>query len=340
MTAGETLMIPRQHIAVALPEGPVLKDNIARAQWAEEAGYDDIWLADGTGPDGLTLAAVLGCHTKRLRIGMAVTPAFTRSPALLAATLTVVSQVLPDRFAMGLGSSSEIIVRGWNGLHFDKPLSRVRDMLTATRSMLKGEKSDFDLETLHSHGYRQPPLEKPVPFYVAALRSRMIEMGAEMADGVIFNVWPRKAIGKLLDHVRIGAERAGKDPRGVEIVNRANVFVTDDKAHARGLFRNQYAPYFATGVYNAFLGWAGYEEAAAKAREGWAEKNREKVGAAITDEMIDEIAVFGNEKECRDRISWCAEAGVHTHILTPLPGMTPADILRTYEAFRDFNPPG
>ena len=181
-------MIPRQHIAVALPEGTVLKDNIARAQWCEEAGYDDIWLADGTGPDGLTLAAVLGCHTKRLRIGMAVTPAFTRSPALLAATLTVVSQVLPDRFAMGLGSSSEIIVTGWNGLHFDKPLSRVRDMLIATRSMLKGEKSDFNLETLHSHGYRQPPLEKPVPFYVAALRSRMVEMGAEMADGVIFNV--------------------------------------------------------------------------------------------------------------------------------------------------------
>jgi hypothetical protein len=33
-------MIPRQRIAVALPEGWLLKDNIARAQWAEEAGYD------------------------------------------------------------------------------------------------------------------------------------------------------------------------------------------------------------------------------------------------------------------------------------------------------------
>jgi hypothetical protein len=33
-------MIPRQRIAVALPEGWLLKDNIACAQWAEEAGYD------------------------------------------------------------------------------------------------------------------------------------------------------------------------------------------------------------------------------------------------------------------------------------------------------------
>jgi probable F420-dependent oxidoreductase len=331
-------MIPRQHLAVALPEGSLLKDNIGRAQWAEEAGYDDLWLADGTGLDGLTLAAVLACHTKRIRIGMAVTPAFTRPPALLAATISVLDQVLPNRFAMGLGSSSEAIVSGWNGLPFAKPLSRVRDMLIVTRSMLKGEKSDFDLETVRSHGYRQMPLERPVPFYVAALRARMIEMGAEMADGVILNLWPRKAIGQLMGHVRIGAERAGKDPRSVEIVNRVMVFVTEDRSRARELFRTQFAPYFATGVYNAYLAWIGHEQAAARAKEGWSEKNRDKTKAALTDEMIDEIAVFGTEEECRERISWCAKVGVHTHILTPLPGMTPDEIQRTYEAFRGFNP--
>jgi probable F420-dependent oxidoreductase len=331
-------MIPRQHLAVALPEGPLLEDNIRRAQWAEEAGYDDVWLADGTtGPDGLTLAAVLACHTQRIRIGTAVTPAFTRSPALLAATISVLEQALPNRFAMGLGSSSEVVVSGWNGLPFAKPLSRVRDMLVVTRSILKGEKSNFDLETVRSHGYKQMPLERSVPFYVAALRGRMIEMGAEMADGVIFMLWPRKALGQLLDHVRIGAERAGKDPRSVEIVSRVMVFVTDDKSRARELFRLQFAPYFATGVYNAYLAWIGYEEAAARANEGWTEKNRDKTKAAISDEIIDEIAVFGSEEECRERISWCAKVGVHTHILTPLPGMTPSEIQRTYEAFRGFD---
>jgi|SRR5579859_6128310 len=333
-------MIPRQRLAIALPEGPLLKDNIRRAQWAEEAGYDDLWLADGTGPDALTLAAVLACHTKRIRIGTAVTPAFTRPPALLAATISVLDQVLANRFAMGLGSSSEVIVSGWNGLPFAKPLSRVRDMLVVTRSMLKGEKSDFDLETLRSHGYRQPPLERTVPFYVAALRGRMIEMAAEMADGVILMLWPRKAIGQLMSHVRSGAERAGKDPRGIEIVSRVMAFVTEDKPRARELFRLQFAPYFGTGVYNAYLAWIGHEEAAAKAREGWTEKNREKTKAALSDEMIDEIAVFGNEEECRERISWCAKAGVHTHILTPVPGMTPEEVHRTYEAFRGFTPAG
>jgi alkanesulfonate monooxygenase SsuD/methylene tetrahydromethanopterin reductase-like flavin-dependent oxidoreductase (luciferase family) len=166
----------------------------------------------------------------------------------------------------------------------------------------------------------------------------MIEMGAEMADGVILNLWPREALGKLMNHVRIGAERAGKDPRSVEIVTRLMVFVTDDKARARELFRLQFAPYFATGVYNAFLAWIGQEEAAARARAGWAEKNRDKTKSALTDELIDEIAAFGNEEECRERVAWCAKAGVHTKILTPLPGMTPDEVQRTYEAFRGFNP--
>jgi alkanesulfonate monooxygenase SsuD/methylene tetrahydromethanopterin reductase-like flavin-dependent oxidoreductase (luciferase family) len=141
----------------------------------------------------------------------------------------------------------------------------------------------------------------------------------------------------LMNHVRIGAERAGKDPRSVEIVTRLMVFVTDDKARARELFRLQFAPYFATGVYNAFLAWIGQEAAAAKARAGWAEKNRDKTKTALTDELIDEIAAFGNEEECRERVAWCAKAGVHTQILTPFPGMTPDEVQRTYEAFRGFN---
>ena len=51
----------------------------------------------------------------------------------------------------------------WNGIPLDKPLTRVKETAVMVRSMLKGEKSNFDLETLKSHGYRQAPLENPPP---------------------------------------------------------------------------------------------------------------------------------------------------------------------------------
>jgi probable F420-dependent oxidoreductase len=321
-----------KRIAVTLPFGPKIEQTIELIRWAEDNGITDGWFSDAGGLDSLTQAAAIAHHTQKMRIGVAVTPVYTRTPAVLAATADVLSQALPGRFIMGLGSSSQTIMGGWNGILLDKPLTRVRETATMVRSMLKGEKSDFDLETLYSKGYRQAPCENPPPIYLAGLRAKMLEMAAEVGDGVIINLWPQGALPKMLEHVKIGAQRAGKNWEDIEIVNRAMVLVTDDKALARNIFRMSFGPYYATPVYNKYLAWAGYEDAAAAIREGWAEKNREKTAAAMSDKMIDEIAVIGTEEEVQDRIRTDAHAGVHTQIIAPM-AVTPEDTLRTFSAF-------
>jgi len=322
-----------KRIAVTLPAGPKLEHTIARIRWAEDNGIPDGWFSDSGAPDTLTQIAAIAHHTRTIRIGIAVTPVYTRTPAVLAASINVIAQVLPGRFVMGLGSSSQTIMGQWNGIPLDKPLTRVRETTLMVRSMLKGEKSDFDLETLYSRGYRQAPLENPPPIYCAALRPNMIEMAAEVGDGVIFNLWPKGALPKMMEHVRIGAERAGKNPADVEIVNRAMVLVTDDKAEGRNLFRAAFAPYYATPVYNAFLAWAGYDEAAETIRAGWAAKDRARTGGALTDELIDEIAIIGDEDEVRARIQEDADGGVDTHIIAPM-AASPEAVQRTFDAFR------
>ena len=217
-----------KRVAVTLPGGPKVSDTIARAQWAEAEGYSDAWLADGGALDAMTLAAILGDHTERLRVGIAVTPVYTRAPSVLAATAYTVAQQLPGRFVMGLGSSSKTMMTGWNGIPLEKPLTRVSETVRLVKSMLAGEKSDFAGETLQSRGYRQPPLESPPPVYMAALRSKMIEEAAAVSDGVIFNLWPKLALPKMMEHVALGAARGGKAERP-EVVNRFMVCVTDDK---------------------------------------------------------------------------------------------------------------
>jgi probable F420-dependent oxidoreductase len=326
-------MALKRRIAVTLPASPFVKDTIERVQWAEANGYTDAWFGDGGAPDALTTAAALGGVAPSVRIGVAVTPVYTRTPAVLAATANALAQILPGRFVMGLGSSSQTMMEGWHGLKLDKPVTRVRETAIMVRSMLKGEKSDFDLTTLESHGYRQFPLESPPPIYLAALRPNMIEMAAEVGDGVIFNLWPKRALPKMMAHVRMGAERAGKDWREVEIVNRAMVLVTDDKAEARNRFRAAFAPYYATPVYNAFLAWAGYEEAADTITRGWAAKNRDMTTGALSDALIDEIAIIGTEDECRARMLEDANGGVHTHIVAPLAGAKGSEVMRTFKAF-------
>lgn len=321
-----------KRMAVTLPGGPMLGQTIERLKWAEDNGYADAWFSDSGAPDTLTQVAAVAHHTKNIRIGVAVTPVYTRTPAVLAASINVLGQLLPGRFIMGLGSSSQTIMGQWNGIALDKPLTRVKETALMVRSMLNGEKSDFEGETLFSRGYRQASLENPPPIYLAALRPNMIEMAAEVADGVIFNLWPKSVLPKMMEHVKIGAERAGKNWEDVEIVNRAMVLCTDDKEAARNLFRAAFAPYYATPVYNAFLAWSGYSDAASTITEGWAAKDRAKTAGALSDELIDEIAIIGTEDEVRARIQADADGGVHTHIIAPMPA-SPEDVQRTFAAF-------
>ncbi|MBV1904759.1 MAG: LLM class flavin-dependent oxidoreductase [Pseudomonadales bacterium] len=324
-----------KRMAVTLPAGPAIADSVARVSWAVDNGYQDAWFSDGGAPDALTTAAALGSVSDHIRIGVAVTPVFTRTPAVLAATAYSLGQILQGGFVMGLGSSSQTMMTGWHGLSMDKPLSRVKNTAIMVRSMLKGEKSDFDLAGLSSHGYRQFPLPEVSvpPLYLAALRPKMIEMAAEIGDGVIFNLWPKRALPKMMEHVRIGAERAGKDWKEVEVVNRAMVLVTNDKAEGRRLFRAAFAPYYANPVYNKFLAWAGYEDAADTITEGWAAKDRTKTSAALSDELVDEIAIIGTADECQQRILAHAQMGIHTHIIAPLGDPGSSGMQRTFEAF-------
>ncbi len=326
-------MSPRLRTAITLPGACAsVADTLALARRAESAGYDDLWLADAGGMDALTLAALLAQNTSRVRIGIAVVPAYTRTPAVLASTAATIAQLAPGRFVLGLGTSSHAIIEGWHGLRFEQPLARMRETVPLLRSMLAGEKTRFDGETLRSHGYRQQPVGTPVPIYLAALRPRMLELAAAVADGVILNLFPQSALPRIVEHVARGALAAGKDPAEVEIVCRHQVAVTDDPQAARRLFRLLFASYYATPVYNQYLAWAGHEHAAREIREGWAAGDRERTARAIGDELIDEIAIIGTREQCQQRVLELAAGGIHTHVVSCL-GFDEALLEATYRAF-------
>lgn len=305
-----------QRIALTLPNRDGVDATIEDAKWAEAEGYDDVWFADINGGDALTMAAAVALNTSRVRIGTAIIPVFTRTPAVFASTAHVLHKVSNGRFILGLGSSSQTMMENWHGQTFDKPLTRVKETAQLIRSMLAGEKTDFDGKTVKSHGYRQQPLPAgEPPIYIAGLRGKMLEMAAEVGDGIILNLFPRKALPKMMEHIRIGAERAGKKLEDIEVVCRHAILVTDDVAAGRDIFRSVYAPYYATPVYNKFLAWAGYEDVAATIKEGWAARDRDKTTGALTDELVDEIGAIGSEEVCHERIREYAKLGVTTHII-------------------------
>jgi alkanesulfonate monooxygenase SsuD/methylene tetrahydromethanopterin reductase-like flavin-dependent oxidoreductase (luciferase family) len=109
--------------------------------------------------------------------------------------------------------------------------------------------------------------------------------------------------------------QAGREPGSLEIATRLQAMVTDDIDAARKLFRRLFGPYFTNPVYNAFLAWAGYEAEAAEILEAGDVGDWRRVRAALTDELVDEIAVIGTREQCQERLFALAEAGIQTPML-------------------------
>jgi probable F420-dependent oxidoreductase len=306
-------------LAASLPVPPDLPACQRVAARAEVLGYDSVWIADtGAGPDAFVVAAAAAQVTTSIRLGTAIVPVYTRAPAVLAAGAGSAAQLAPGRFVLGIGASSETIVERWGGVPFRRPLARMRETTGVLRAMLAGERVTFEGRTIRTSGFRlvSPP-PRPVPIYLAALMPPMLELAGEIADGVVLNMMPVDAVPRMLAHVRRGAERAGRDPAALEIVARFQTIVTDDRPAARAALRHMFGPYFATSVYNRFVAWCGFAEEAAAIAQTWTAKDRSANFAAVTDEMIDRIAVIGTAAECRAQLAAFAEAGITTPMVSP-----------------------
>ena len=301
-------------------------------RWAESIGYDDVWLPDAGGTDALTLSAVVLGGTQRIRVGIAVVPAYTRTPAVLAATVATLADLAPGRFALGLGTSSEAMIEGWHGMKLERPATRMRETVTLLKTMLAGEKTAFRGETLRSAGYRQPALAAKVPLLLAALGPRMIELAASVADGVILNLFPWSATDALVGQIRHAAARAGRQPDEIEVCSRFQVMVTDDLPAARNAFRHVFTPYYANPVYNRSLAAAGHARQATTILEAAAAGDWRRARAALDDDLVDSIAVIGSREHCQERVRTYVDAGITTPILfclSPDPDVQRA----TYSAF-------
>ena len=309
--------------AISLPVPPDIDACLEVARRAEALGYESAWLADTGGLDPFVLAAALAKTVAKMRVGIAVSPAYTRTPVVFASMSASVAQLMPGRFVLGLGCSSETIVDRWNGVPFEQPLARVRETVTLVRSMLKGERTSFKGKTVRSDGFRLMALPpEPVPIYVGALKPPMLRLAGEVGDGVAVNLFPASALPRMIGEIERGAARAGRAAAGLEIVCRFQAWVTDDAKGARALIRRFMAGYFTTSVYNAFAEWCGFAEEARAMREAWAKRDREKTEAAFTDAMIDAITLVGSETHCRDRVAEFVAAGLTTpmfHAFAPDP---------------------
>ena len=270
---------------------------------AEGVGYTDLWSGETNGPDGFTPLALSAAWTERARLGTGIVGVFQRGPALLAQEAAALADASGGRFVLGIGSSSDRIVEGWNGIPFERPLSRVRETLGFLRAALAGERTEsgFKLETA--------PAQR-VPIVLAALCGRMLELAVERADGAFTNFLPLSGLP------RVTAQLEGA-PEGFELLCRFFCLPGEREA-VEPLARFMFASYVTVPVYAAFYRWLGYGERIEPMVTAWEAGDRQGAAAAAPWELIEEMFVFGSPAQMRERIEAFVEGGITLPIVTPI----------------------
>ena len=216
---------------------------------------------------------------------------------------------------LGVGTSSNVIVEGWNGIPFDEPYKRTRDMVRFLRRALAGEKVTGEFDTFSVRGFKLGMMpEQPVPILVAALREGMLRLAGREGDGAIINWLSADDVATVAPIV----QQAG-DGTPREIVARIFVAPTDDADTVRGMGRFAIAAYLNVPVYAAFHEWLGRGDRLAEMWRLWKEGDRKAALAAIPDSVVDELIVWGPPEKCREHVQRYVDNGVTTPALALLP---------------------
>ncbi|MFN8037116.1 MAG: LLM class F420-dependent oxidoreductase [Acidimicrobiia bacterium] len=300
MTEGQPIS---ERYGITIPfEGVPLPEQRAWFEEAERLGYTDFWSAEAGGHDAFTPLACAAIWTPSVRLGTAVVPAYTRGAATLAQTVASMAQLAPGRFALGIGTSSETIVHGWNGIEFDRPYQRVRDTIRFLHDSLSGEKVTHDYETFSVRGFRLAiPVSEMPPILVGALRPGMLRLGGTLGDGAIVNWLSAADVAKVVPYVG-----------GKEVVARIFVLPSTDLDLVRFVGKRSIAAYLTVPAYAEFHRWLGRADALDGMWKAWEAGDRRAATEAIPDSLVDELIVHGTPQECRDRIREYVDRGVTT----------------------------
>lgn len=304
-----------------------LRDAMEYARYAEKRGFEGVWQAESRLVREATVPmAAYAAVTSRIKVASGVVSIWTRNVGLLAATFATLDELAPGRIILGLGAWWEPLASKV-GVKRRRPLLAMREVVESTRRLLAMERVTYHGEFVHLddveidivHGDRSP---KQVPIYVGATGMQMMELAAEVADGVVLNYmvapdYTRRA----MEAIAAGAARAG---RRVDDVDRPQLVVCsldEDRDLALDRARELLTQYLgqqphimkASGVDPALIEAIGKELTWPAGPE-----QIRKAMRLVPDEAVQMISASGTRDECKAKVEEYIAAGATCPVLYPL----------------------
>lgn len=309
-------------------------------QAAEECGFDTVYTAEAWGSDAFTPLAWWGRTTSRIKLGTALAQLSARTPTATAMHALTLDHLSGGRMVLGLGVSGPQVVEGWYGQPFPKPLARTREFVNIARQVFAredrvtndGPHYPLPLTGEGTAGLGKPlkpivhPLRADVPILIGAEGPKNIALSAEIADGwmpIFYSPSFSDMYDEWLDE-GFSRPTARRTRDEFEIAATVTVAVTSSDQERRDVLdfiRPVLALYIggmgakAENFHKRVFDRMGYAEQADKIQQLYLEGKKDEATALVPDELIDDIAIVGDEARVRDEVARWSEAGV-TQLVT------------------------
>jgi probable F420-dependent oxidoreductase len=314
---------------------PSIQGQVETAQRAEKAGFDSVWTIEFFNAHGLVRLAAVAAATDRVQVGTAIAYAFMRTPVLAATAAMDIDEISGGRMILGLGSGTERMNRDWYSIPFDAPPApRIKDAIGLVRAVFDAQKGGGLAYQGPYYQVNNPDFSRPgavrarIPVCMAAVNRGMIRAAAAVADGLIGHpVFTRKYIRESVLSVLEGTQ--------CRLYPYVIAAVADSTEQARNEARGQIAFYYTTRLYHSILKPHGWEAAGEAIAGAFRRGDFKAMAAAVTDEMVDEIAIAGTPDEVRDQLKAWAPFADEVILYSPSVGMRPERVQDNVDAIVD-----
>lgn len=333
---------------VAIGFGQVNGSWDEAVSWAVEAerlGVDSMWTAEAWGFDAVGPLAYLAGKTSRVRLGTGIMQVGSRTPAMVAMTALTLASLTNGRFILGLGSSGPQVIEGWHGVPFRRPLQRLRETVEIVRKATSGERVTHDgkvyqlpLPDGEGRALKTSAPPAQVPIFLATLGPKTLELTGEIADGWIASSFAADNAAPLLNAIRRGADRAGRDFDAIERHGGGVVQFGNDLEELIAPRKSGFAFEISAmgskevNFYKDAYVAQGYGEAVQRIQSLWFDRKREEAALAVPDDLVVKANLLGTDDMVGGRIRAYRDVGITSLRVSPA-GETLADRIATLGRF-------
>ncbi len=170
-------------------------------------------------PDPLIWLAFAAAAAPTMKLGTCILIVPQRNPLILAKELATLDQLSGGRVELGLGvgwMKEEFDALGvpWarRGARNDEYIAAMRELWKAPHAEFHGDFVDFEPVTCSPR-----PVNGNIPILVGGDTDAAINRAVRLADGYFPGEGDAERLGALLGRLRVAAEKAGRDPKSIEI---------------------------------------------------------------------------------------------------------------------------